>query len=775
MICWGCEDEENHIQQLSGISNLSKTDITEFSAICAFTIEPVGTTQRAGVILGFDDSFLSDTSKVSTTEIADGNISLNLSSLHADTEYYYKAFISDKNNSVIYSDVGQFRTKPLIFNTSAATIEASYIAGQYSFTITSNVEWTIASNQSWCTVQPVSGNGNRDITVSVTENNTGTPRSATLTITAGNQSRQVTVEQGIDNTMLNVSVSTINAPHTAGQHTFTITSNAAWEILNSQYWCTTQPTYGNGNREITVSVEENNTGTPRTATITIIAGTQSRRVTIEQGIDNTTLNVSIPTINAPYMAGQHSFTVTSNAAWTIASNQSWCTVQPVSGNGNRDIAVSVSENNTGMLRTATITIMAGNQSRQITVDQDYKGTNEFGNGITPALSFGGGNGSQGSPYLISDARQLKKLVDDVNNRNNFANIYFELMSDIHVSANEWIPIGHESSFLGNFDGNGYTISGVLKSDKYSCFGFFGRLDGYARISNLTITATVKNEMNDVNGKISILTGAITGMGWLSNIDSNIIIQNCHVTGTVSGSSCVGGIVGWGTYFSIQNCTISGNISCIAGYYGQLAGGIGGFVQNSVIANCSVFVPVTVSGGDATVTGNGSSIGGIIGTNHNSKINNCTNNGNVIGGTGFCLTGGITGINSGEINNCINNGTVIGGSNINYAGGISGQNQEAIIDCTNNADVSGRYVGGLSGYNYSNGWNNPQIHTSLNIGNIFGENSYFRGGLVGFNQHGSIYSCCTNRGTVNGETANDNNQIGNGNLIVEPCPNGHTKR
>jgi hypothetical protein len=98
------------------------------------------------------------------------------------------------------------------------------------------------------------------------------------------------------------------------------------------------------------------------------------------------------------------------------------------------------------------------QSAQLIVEQDARGT-EFGNGITAAAEYGGGNGTQASPYQINNARQLKKLVDEGN-----AYGYFKLNTDIEVTAYEWIPIGY---FRGTFDGGGHTISGTMRSSQYS--------------------------------------------------------------------------------------------------------------------------------------------------------------------------------------------------------------------------------------------------------------------------------------------------------------------
>ncbi|GHV51872.1 hypothetical protein FACS1894181_14380 [Bacteroidia bacterium] len=308
----------------------------------------------------------------------------------------------------------------------------------------------------------------------------------------------------------------------------------------------------------------------------------------------------------------------------------------------------------------------------------------------------------------------------------YGGTYFRLNTDIHVTADEWVPIGlgeNWAPFHGNFDGGEHTISGVIKSNKYAYFGFFGYIY-YSRISSLKIAATVKSEYSGTSD-YEPTTGGIAGYC------EGAIISNSHVTGNVTGGNTkenefvqpseTGGIVGfnWG---NITDCTVSS----------------------------------TITGGRS----NRSSTGGITGTNY-GHIANCTvaASGRVIGsGNSSEYVGGIVGIIFGssilvsEISNCTNHATIISTGIGSYAGGLVGSN-------------------------------NPQgatIHTSLNTGNISG--SGYVGGLVGGNvsyfsgstYYGYVYSCCTNTGLVNGQPATNANQIGYGGG-VEPCPDGHTKR
>ena len=502
-------------------------------------------------------------------------------------------------------------------------------------------------------------------------------------------------------------------------------------------------------------------------TVTTVDGNKTAQcmVTVIPPIE---LNVSVSTINATYIAGNHQFNLTSNSSWTISSNQPWCTVQPASGSGNRDINVSLTENTGEASRAALLTITAGGESKQVSIVQDAKGSPVFGNGIIAAASFGGGNGTQSSPYIIHNARQLKKLVDDFylydTNKPYYAGAYFKLTTDIQVTANEWIPIGYNYSFSGNFDGNGHSISGTIKSsfNSRNDFGFFGWIASGCTISNLTISATVINESNN-SSSISRgwkCTGAIAGR----SDGVGVSINNCHVIGTViSGAS-------FGAFFTDYNMT--------GGIIGQIRGSEG--TAGAVIQNCTVSGNIT---GGKSSTSFGSATGGIVGENYNGSILNCTVSGKIAGGGDSLLPGmgGIVGHNWGDVTNCTvsASGEIISQKEGGHTGGIVGVVFSGkISNCTNNASVTGNAVnststGGLIGLCQGVG----VIHTSLNTGNITGSAGN-TGGLVGWYLGGNVYSCCTNRGLVNGQTANTNNQIGSfghDKKEVDMCTDGHVKR
>jgi uncharacterized protein (TIGR02145 family) len=80
-------------------------------------------------------------------------------------------------------------------------IAAPAAAGTYPVTVTSNSTWTagVSAGATWCTVSPAAGEGDGTVTISLAESAADAPRTATVTFTAGTESRTATLIQDISN------------------------------------------------------------------------------------------------------------------------------------------------------------------------------------------------------------------------------------------------------------------------------------------------------------------------------------------------------------------------------------------------------------------------------------------------------------------------------------------------------------------------------------------------------------------------------------------------
>ena len=190
----------------------------------------------------------------------------------------------------------------------------------------------------------------------------------------------------------------------------------------------------------------------------------------------------------------------------------------------------------------------------------------------------------------------------------------------------WTPIGTTTlPFSGSFDGNGYTVSGLMVTDPYICYGLFGYNIG--TIQNVAIEGVIIQSTVPLSGAIYV--GTLVGY-------NSGTVQNCYADG-VSVS-----------------VTAAPNIGIATGYAGGLIGYNAGAILNCYAAGDAVSMTAT-SSTSSTYT----YVGGLVGTNKNGTVSNCFSAVEAISGAyscsnsqGISLVGGLVGQNSsGKITNC----------------------------------------------------------------------------------------------------------------------------
>lgn len=258
---------------------------------------------------------------------------------------------------------------------------------------------------------------------------------------------------------------------------------------------------------------------------------------------------------------------------TVKSCPDWCKVQATSKGFN----VTATPNFINAERNGIIEFENAEGSTSVSVKQK-KSDNP---------KFEAGNGTETEPYIIATAAQL----DEVR---NFPSACFELSKDIDLSSylnpnsSGWRPIEY---FTGKFDGKKHTIKGLwISLSSIGNVGLFANIQGSsdnkrASVSNLFVNISKKG----ITGGSSV--GGICGSLSYGNI------ENCMVTGDISGYQYVGGIVGRNNdnYYSssiISQCASSGNIIAT----NSKVGGILGYRDNSCsIENCYSIANVKAEG------------------------------------------------------------------------------------------------------------------------------------------------------------------------------------
>ena len=211
-----------------------------------------------------------------------------------------------------------------------------------------------------------------------------------------------------------------------------------------------------------------------------------------------------------------------------------------------------------------------------------------------------GFGIKTNPYLIKDAEDLKLLAEKVNSGEAYEGKHFKQTADIDLNNEPWTPIGtvinngkDAKPFKGTFDGDGYKITNLKVTGNSNNAGLFGYVDG-AIIQNCNVTGEVSGSsdvggiVGNADGKTQILScsfrGDVTGEdSYIGGIAGSArgTIKNCYALADVTASFVdAGGIAGYAYHVTIENCYYSGNVSA-----GNDAGGIAGFASGSTIKNC----------------------------------------------------------------------------------------------------------------------------------------------------------------------------------------------
>jgi parallel beta-helix repeat protein len=267
----------------------------------------------------------------------------------------------------------------LVFSVSMDTLIMSPIANSLqSFQINSNVSWTASDNQSWLTLDKVSGPCNATVTASVEENPAAQTRMAIITVSGtGATDQLITVIQEAPAIEVSADTMTIAAPNLSSA-TFNITSNTIWTLTSNQSWLTVSKLDGSGNSEINLTAERNPDNTVRTATVTVSGtGVTDHIIVVNQSGSTSVLAVSVHSLSLAAAANSiKKFNIISNIRWNIRSDKTWLNVNPSDSSGNAEITVSADANPEVTGRTAVVTVSGTDVPDQVinvtqTADEPY--------------------------------------------------------------------------------------------------------------------------------------------------------------------------------------------------------------------------------------------------------------------------------------------------------------------------------------------------------------------------------------------------------------------
>ena len=240
-----------------------------------------------------------------------------------------------------------------------------------------------------------------------------------------------------------------------------------------------------------------------------------------------------------------------------------------------------------------------------------------------------GNGS----YTVTSADGLMNVAELVNGGKTDINITLD--KNIDLTGKDWTPIGtsFDNSYTGTFDGGGHTITGLTITTKDQFVGLFGYLNRAGTVKNVVMEGVQITSNQIYGGSI----GGVVGYSWGT-------IENCSVSGSVSGTKCVGGVVGAQKAGSITGCSSSATVKGTVD-----VGGVAGEKWGSMTA-CYATGNVTLEiDSPKNLSG-----GGLVGFNGGSSVLACYATGNVTStgsSTGNVHIGGFLGDNYTTVTAC----------------------------------------------------------------------------------------------------------------------------
>ena len=235
--------------------------------------------------------------------------------------------------------------------------------------------------------------------------------------------------------------------------------------------------------------------------------------------------------------------------------------------------------------------------------------------------------SNGS-YTVYNADGLLNVAELVNGGKTDINITLE--KNIDLTGKDWTPIGtdYDNSYKGTFDGGGHTITGLTFTTNDEYAGLFGWLNRAGTVKNVVMEGVQITSNQIYGGSI----GGVVGSGWGT-------IENCSVSGSVSGTVYVGGVVGVQIGGSITGCSSSATVKGTVD-----VGGVAGQTNSSATltacyATGNVIIEMALK---KNIAG-----GGLVGMNAGSSLLACYATGNVTStgsSTGYVHIGGFLGNN-----------------------------------------------------------------------------------------------------------------------------------
>jgi uncharacterized repeat protein (TIGR02543 family) len=218
-----------------------------------------------------------------------------------------------------------------------------------------------------------------------------------------------------------------------------------------------------------------------------------------------------------------------------------------------------------------------------------------------------GTGTEEAPFLVRNETELRYVGRGTANSDGYTewtlDKHYRQTVNITLEEGNWTEIGDGNNsaryFTGTYNGGGYTITRLTISSTTNYPGMFSGIGTDGKVENLGL---IDVNIKTTNGS----SGGIAGR----NVGT---IQNCYVSGSVTGSATAGGIAASNSG-TIQNCYITGSVTITNTLYSTSGGGGITGIHTGTIRNC-------VALNESVTLGGNTNIGRISGYGTSTRQNN----------------------------------------------------------------------------------------------------------------------------------------------------------
>lgn len=309
------------------------------------------------------------------------------------------------------------------------------------FSISTNADWSVTSDQSWLVCLKTSGSGDAYVRAIAGENPGTQARTAILTVAAfGLPEQEIVVTQNASEPSLTLGTDRIVLASEQNSYAYLdIEGNVSWTAVSDQPWLSPGVSSGSGSTQLPVTAQQNTDPSERTALVTVTgSGIAPQTVTVTQIGANPALLLSASTIQVGPSPGNVPFDILCTVAWTADDDAGWIELEKTGGSGNATNWLTVQENPSTASRNATVTVTAtGVPAKTVTITQT------------------------GQPYVTLPADTI--FIDAANNPAGFSSVDLAIESNTH-----WEVSWSDLWFIPGFSqGTGNTVMPVVAEPNFS--------------------------------------------------------------------------------------------------------------------------------------------------------------------------------------------------------------------------------------------------------------------------------------------------------------------